>query len=57
MFEVVGDRVDKIDLNLIMGSRVNDNMLVGVCFGGEGNNSLIVAPYDYKMVAVWDNVV
>jgi len=57
IFEVVGDKIDKIDVNLIMGSRVNDNLPVGICFGGEGNNSLVVAPYDYKTIVVWNNVV
>lgn len=57
IFEVVGDRLDKIDVNLIMGSRVNDNLPVGICFGGEGNNSLAVAPYDYKTIVVWNNIV
>lgn len=57
IFEVVGDKLDKIDVNLIMASRVNDHMPVGICFGGEGNNSLVVTPYDYKTVIIWNNVV
>lgn len=57
VFEVSGDRLDKIDVNLILGSRVNDYMLTGVTFGGEGNNSVIAVPYDFKTLVVWNNVV
>lgn len=57
IFEVVGDKLDKIDVNLILSSRVNDHLLCGVAFGGDGNNSLVVAPYDYKTVVVLNNVV
>lgn len=57
LFEVSGDKLDKLDVNLIMGSRVNDFMLSGVTFGGEGNNSLLAVPYDFKTVVVWNNVV
>ncbi|CDW78897.1 wd repeat-containing protein 54-like [Stylonychia lemnae] len=57
IFEVVGDKLDKLNVNLILSSRVNDHLLTGVAFGGEGNNSLVVAPYDYKTIVVLNNVV
>jgi len=57
IFELVGDKLDKLDLNLLLSSRVNDHILVGVAFGGDGNNSLVVAPYDYKTIVVLNNVV
>ena len=57
VFEVVGDKLEKIDVNLILSSRVNDYMLCGLSFGGEKNNSLIAAPYDYKTIVVWNNIV
>ena len=37
------------DVDLVMSQRVADLLLVGVCFG-ESNNSLLVAPYDYKFM-------
>lgn len=57
VFEVVGDTPLKRDVNLILSSRVNDYQLVGVTFGGEGNSSIVVAPYDFKTVVVLNNVV
>ena len=57
VFEVSGDRQDKLDVNLMLGSRVNDFMLTGVTFGGEGNNSVLAVPYDFKTVVVWNNIV
>jgi hypothetical protein len=57
LFEVSGDRIDKIDVNLILGSRVNDYMLCGLSFGGDGNNSIVAVPYDFKTMIVWNNVV
>ena len=56
VFEVVGDKVDKIDVNLIVSSRVNDYMVVGVAFGGDNNSSLVAAPYDFKTLIVWNNL-
>ena len=57
IFEVSGDKVEKIDINLIVSSRVNDYMLCGVAFGGESNNSVVAVPYDYKTVVIWNNIV
>ena len=57
VYEVSGDKTEKIDVNLILGSRVNDFMLVGVAFGGEGNNSVLAVPYDFKTIIVWNNIV
>jgi hypothetical protein len=57
VFEVCGDRLEKLDVNLIVGSRVNDFMLVGVAFGGEGNNSVLAVPFDFKTIVVWNNIV
>ncbi len=57
VFEVVGDTAAKRDINLILSSRVNDYMLCGVAFGGKNNNSIIVAPYDYKSLVILDDVV
>lgn len=57
VFEVSGDKTDKIDVNLIVSSRVNDYMLCGVTFGGEGNNSVLAVPYDFKTLVIWNNIV
>ena len=53
LFEVT----EKTDINLILSSRVNDHQLVGLAFGGEGNNSVISSPYDFKSMVVWNNIV
>ena len=57
VFEISGDKTEKVDVNLIVSSRVNDMMMTGICFGGEGNNSILGVPYDYKNLVVWNNVV
>jgi WD40 repeat protein len=57
LFEVVGDKIEKIDVNLLVSSRVNDYMICGVAFGGENNSSLLAAPYDFKTIIVWNNIV
>lgn len=54
VFEVTGDKSDKIDVTLIVSSRVNDYQLTGVAFAG---NSVIAAPYDFKNLAVWNSIV
>jgi len=57
VYEVSGDRIDKLEVNLLVGSRVNDYQLVGVTFGGEGNNTVLAVPYDFKNIVVWNNIV
>ena len=57
VFEVSGDKLDKLDVNLVLASRVYDYMLVGVSFGGEGHNSVVSIPYDYRNLIVWNNIV
>lgn len=57
VYEVSGDKMEKLDIDLILSSRVNDLMLVGVTFGGENNSSAVGVPYDFNTLVVWDNVV
>jgi WD40 repeat protein len=57
VYEVSGDKIEKLDVDLILSSRVNDLMLVGVTFGGENNSSVVGVPYDFNTLVVWDNVV
>ena len=37
------------NVTLSMHERINDQLLVGVCFG-KSQYSLLVAPYDYKYI-------
>lgn len=57
VFNISGDSLDKIDVNLVLSSKVNDYQLIGVAFAGENNNSIIAVPYDFKTAAIWKNVV
>lgn len=57
VFSVSSEREDLIDTTLVLSSRVNDYQLVGLAFGGEGSNSLVSAPYDFKTLAVWSNII
>jgi WD40 repeat protein len=57
VFEISGDSFERIDVNLILSSRVNDYQLCGVQFGGDTFNSIVAAPYDFKTLAVWNNIV
>ena len=49
--------MEKLDVNLVLASRVNDFMMIGCAFGGDGNNSLVAVPYDFKTIVVWNNAV
>ena len=57
VFEVKGDKPERIDVNLVLSSKVNDYQLCGLVFAGEGNNSILSVPYDFKTLIVWSNVV
>ena len=49
--------VGKIDeIKLLMSQRINDQLLVGVQFG-ENENSLMIAPYDFKYLLHFKNLV
>lgn len=54
VYDVAGESAENLEVNLILSSKVNDYQLVGLAFGGEGNNSLIGAPYDYKILTFWN---
>ena len=56
VFEISGDSFERIDVNLILSSRVNDYQLCDLAFGGPSDNSLLTVPYDYKTAAVWTNI-
>ncbi len=56
VWEVAGNTLDKLDVNLMLSSRVNDYMLVGVAFSGESGNSIVATPYDWQNIIVWTNV-
>lgn len=57
IYEVQGDKIEKLDINLVVSSRVNDYMMVGLTFGGEGSNSLVAIPYDFKNLVTWNNII
>jgi hypothetical protein len=56
IFEVTGT-YDTLDVNLHMSSKVNDYQLVGLSFGGDSLTSLIAAPYDFKNLVIWSNII
>ena len=56
VYEVSGDKLEKLDVNLILSSRVNDYMLCGIAFGDEQNSSIVAAPYDFKTLVIWNKV-
>jgi len=56
LFEVTGDKADKLDVKLQVGSRVNDYMLVGVAFSGDSNQHLVAVPYDFANLVIWSGV-
>ena len=55
VWEIAGSKIDSLDVNLLSSSRCADFELTGVCFGGNGNTSVVATIYDYKSVLVWDN--
>ena len=57
IFEVSGDKLDRLDVNLLISSRVNDYQLCGVVFGGESNSTVVATPYDFKTIVVWNNII
>jgi WD40 repeat protein len=57
VFAISSEREDLIDVNLVLSSRVNDYQLVGLTFSGDNSNSLIAAPYDYRTLAIWNNII
>lgn len=56
LFEVINGKDNKLDVNLFLGSQVNDYQLCGLAFGGPSDNSLLAVPYDYKTAAVWTGI-
>jgi len=57
LWEVTGSKIDNMDINLIVSSRVNDYQLTGICFGKETYNSIVCSVYDYKFMLVWDDII
>lgn len=57
LFEVEGDSPSTISINIWSSQLVKDMMLVGVCFSGADESTLISIPYDYPHFVVWDNLV
>ena len=57
LWEVQGNKLDALDINLLLTSRVNDYQLAGIAFGKESFSSIVCSVYDYKTMLVWDDVV
>lgn len=57
VFEVQGDTVDKVTVDLRSSAKVPDLMLVGVCFAGDDNSSIVAVPYDYPNLILCENLI
>ena len=57
VWEVIGDRVDKIEVDLRLTSKITDLIIVGVSFAGEDNSSIVAVPYDYPNLIFCENVI
>ena len=56
VWEVSGGSVERLDVNLLTSSIVNDFQVVGLSFGTERYSSLVASVYDYKVFLVWDDL-
>ena len=56
LWEVTGATVEKLDINLLTSSIVNDYQVVGLAFGQENQRSIVASVYDYKVLLVWDDI-
>ena len=57
VFEVTGDTVDKIEVDLRLSSKVTDLMLVGVCYAGDDESSIVAVPFDYPNMVICENAI
>lgn len=57
VYEVDGQTLDKLDIKLMLSSRVNDLVLTGVSFAEEGLSSVLAVPYDFSTLVVWSHVI
>jgi hypothetical protein len=57
VYEVDGGSLDKLEVKLLLSSRTNDLMMVGVQFAGEGLSSIIAVPYDFSTLVIWNAII
>lgn len=57
VFEVSGDTVDKIQVDLRLSAKVPDLMLMGVQFAGDDYSSICAVPYDYPNLILCENII
>lgn len=56
VWELTGNKLETMDLNLMLSSRVNDFQLTGIAWGKESHNSIVASVYDFKTILVWDDI-
>ena len=56
LWEVSGSTIERLDINLLTSSIVNDYQVVGLAFGQENYRSIVGSVYDYKVLLVWDDI-
>lgn len=52
VFEIAGDSLTSLKVNLQSSSRINDMLLVGVGFAGDNQENVIAVPYDFSTMVV-----
>ena len=48
--------MDRLDINILTSSIVNDYQVVGLAFGQDNHRSIVASVYDYKILLVWDDI-
>ena len=56
VWEITGSSIDRLDINLLTSSIVNDYQVVGLAFGQENQRSMVASVYDFKVLLVWDDI-
>lgn len=56
LWEVSGSTLERLDINILTSSIVNDYQVVGLAFGQENYRSIVASVYDYKLLLVWDDI-
>lgn len=57
VWEVSGNKLETIDVQLVVSSRCADLQVTGVAFGGPKMSAVVASIYDYKQILVWDDLI
>ena len=57
LFEVIGDSLERVEVDVRNSTCVKDLMLVGVEFWGQDSSSILAVPYDYPTLILWEDFV